>query len=365
MGLTSATIHTSDRIAFKRCRRKWFLGSNLGLNLTPISEKLPLWVGSGFHFALEDFHGYHRFPGPEEALLAYVAAHDKDLLPIGAIDMVDTLLGMLGYYQKWLERREQHYTLWVDGVPQVEVSFDLEMKNLSALYGFPVYYHGTLDRVVQDPYRQLLVEDYKTAASVDINKLITDPQISAYLWAAPIWYGKPFVGMLYSQFVKGYPEEPKTLVKGGFSQAKTQKTTHIIYRKALIDMYGEVPSNYLEFLNELADAESPEGDRYIRKDTVVRSPQEINSAYQHIEREAMDMIFLSLEACGDPTCAHLYPNQTRACIWDCPFRQICIAMEEGVDCTDIHGELFKDRNRTSEGAQAEWRTKIVWPEQAQ
>ena len=46
------SIHTSDRITFKRCRRKWDFSSPLRQHLAPQGGVVtPLWFGTGFHFA--------------------------------------------------------------------------------------------------------------------------------------------------------------------------------------------------------------------------------------------------------------------------------------------------------------------------
>jgi len=321
------------------------------MNLEPKSseQKVPLWFGSGFHFALEDFHGHNVFGKPEDALIAYHSVFRENELPIGADDAIELGLGMLGYYQQWVEHRNEYQTLVLEGVPQVEVGFDLELTELSGVAKQPVYYHGTFDRVVTDFYGRWWIEDYKTAAAIDTNKLQTDPQISAYLWAAEQWYQHPVEGMLYTQFAKDVPSEPKELAKGGFSQDKRQKTTHAVYRRALMHKFGKVPSEYVPFLNDLAAAETPEGNRFIRRDTVRRNYEEKVSTYKHIVAEGMEMLNDQLA---------LYPNPTRDCMWDCNFRTCCIAVDGGSDFLTVLDQEFQVRNETAKGEKPEWRNKL-------
>lgn len=363
MSQPEVTIHTHDRITFKRCKRYWYLASPLGLNLEPTSaeKKLNLWFGSGFHFAMEDYHGYRRFGYPEEAFEAYAAAFEPHELPYKAEESIELGMGMLAYYVKWLKRREEHKTVWLEGKPQVEVGFDLALSKVAEQFGMPVYYHGTFDRIVEDPYSRWLVEDFKTAASIDTVKLSTDPQISAYLWAAPYYFQRPIVGMLYSQYAKSIPREPKVLVKGGFSKDKSQKTSHLIYREALIRQFGQVPKEYIDILNEFASQESVEGDAFIRKDTVLRTDYERAMTERHIEAEACDMIALALEVGDDLTSPRLYPTPNRDCSWECPFRAVCIAMNEGADYEFLLEDSFRQRNRSAEGEEAPWRKRIRWP----
>src|SRR6266576_2717151 len=69
-----ARIRTSDRIGFKRCRRRWGWNSHLRGNLGPRESQAPLWYGTGMHFALEDFHGYNNYGSPTAAFKAYCDA---------------------------------------------------------------------------------------------------------------------------------------------------------------------------------------------------------------------------------------------------------------------------------------------------
>src|SRR5574343_280770 len=82
-GRRAIIIRTSDRIAFKQCRRKWGWSSHLKRNLGPKYLASPLWFGSAIHYALEDFHGYKRFANAADAFKAYCIAtakqHIRDL----------------------------------------------------------------------------------------------------------------------------------------------------------------------------------------------------------------------------------------------------------------------------------------------
>lgn len=54
-------IHTSDRAAFKECRRRWAWSSPSRRNLVPrvaqYGVAMPLWFGTGIHRALEAYYG--------------------------------------------------------------------------------------------------------------------------------------------------------------------------------------------------------------------------------------------------------------------------------------------------------------------
>lgn len=349
-------LHTSDRLAFKRCRRKWDLGSSLRRGLTPVdtTERLALWLGSGLHFALEDYHGYRRFPSPVEALEAYYQAFRPEELPDDADNDkgMPLLINMLEYYPQWLAApgRYQYETLIINGVPQVEVPFELELTDLSTPT-LTVVYRGTLDRVVVDSEGGYWVQDYKTTRIIDLNRMINDPQMKAYTWAAEQMYNVPFEGALLTQLVKAYPHPPAQLTRGGYSVDKRQKTTHALVRSTLIEHFGSIPNQYVDYLNHLALLEQPEGNSFIRTDRIMHNTATKVQTYQHILAEASEMLNLSLP---------IYPNETRDCPWDCSdFRAVCLAMEDGGDWLTLINENYKLKGEDRQ----EWRKRIKWPHQ--
>src|SRR5690625_880736 len=120
--LTPRVIRTSDRIQFKRCRRKWAFSSNLRGNLTYSGESpAPLWFGTGFHFALEDFHGYNRFGDPFKAFQAFAAASETadrksgtSTVPTDLDELLELAKEMFRHYGDWQENRREFETLRSD-----------------------------------------------------------------------------------------------------------------------------------------------------------------------------------------------------------------------------------------------------------
>lgn len=187
MGQVIAKIRTSDRIAFKRCRRKWGFSSSLKMNRTNEESKAPLWMGTGFHYAMEDYHGYNNHGHPSEAFRAYVRAVQATPLkrqPDNWEDLQDLAISMTDYYVEWLKSRQSLQTFWYNGKPQVEVQFEIPLpisQELKEKNGWDdVVYQGTLDRVCIDEHGRLWILDYKTAKSFATHHLDTDPQITTY-----------------------------------------------------------------------------------------------------------------------------------------------------------------------------------------
>ena len=386
-------LHTHDRLAYKRCRRKWNLSSPFGRHLKPKAAlhgvNPHLWFGTGIHFAMEDYHGYDRFEDPVMAFHTYVDSHEPEELPDEKDDLVELGTQMLDHYKDWEEKFANWQTVWREDRPLVEMQFSLVLDDLchykikdfdgeekryfrvedtnvwrtsenDALdevllkeYGaeyVQIVYHGTLDRVVKDIHGDLWILDYKTAKSYDGQKLSLDPQISAYCWAAEQWLGMEIKGMLYVQMIKKAPS-PGRITQQGVSADKRQVTTHKMYRETLIDYYGSVdkaPKKNIDFLNDLADRELENGDPFIRFDFVEKNEASKVNTYYNILAEGKEML--------DPNLP-LYPNPTRDCAWDCPFREVCLAMEEDGDY-EFMLEEFESRSETRKEEVERWQKRL-------
>ena len=121
-------------------------------------------------------------------------------------------------------------------------------------------------------------------------------------------------------------------------------------RRALKKKYGKPPVQYREVLQALLEKETPEGDAFIREDRLYRNPNFIASEKWKVQCEAADMTNPELP---------LYPNPTRDCSWDCPFRSPCLAMDDGADWEQMiaDGYIQKGDLRKS------WRSRLVLPGQ--
>jgi hypothetical protein len=330
-GLAHDEIHTSDRLLFRRCRRKWYFASPLRLNMQKKEEEyLPFWVGTGAHVALEDYHGYNRFGSPAVAWSAYVNSFSPSVLPHGWEESYEIIKGLLQYYvDYWLPKRNVFKTFTIDGVPQVEVHFKIPIPGTDALYV------GTFDRIVEDRFGRLYIQDYKFVKKYDLNKFDLDQQITSYLCAAPLYYNRPFEGLVYHQFIKAPLAGPQRLaVRGGFSKSKSNPTTYGLYRAALLAEYGGIPADYVDHLRWLGGLESTAGDMYIRMDIVKRSAKQLEVERKKMIAETKDMTNPKLP---------LYPNPTPGCNYECAFKNVCIGMDSGLDWKSMLRSGFERR----------------------
>ena len=235
----------------------------------------------------------------------------------------------------------------------MEVEFSLQIPGRKDKAPFA----GTFDGIMIDDYGRWWVKEIKTAKRIDIGKLDTDPQISAYCLAAEQHYQHEFEGVVYLQFLKGVPQEPKVLkaAKGKdavkdaeFSVDMSQKTTYDVYRAAVIKRYGSIPDKYQDFLGVLQDQETQEGNKFIRVDMVTRNSSMVNNEIWKLQAEARDML--------DPELP-LYPNPTYMCSSDCEFKAACLAMDDGSDWESILEADFEPRHEAFD-----WRERLVLPE---
>jgi hypothetical protein len=363
-------VHTSDLQNFLRCRRKWNWQSRLRENLIAIGSAIgPLWFGSGIHFALEDYHGWRRWQDPREAFAAYYDAFKESELPVDHDTLLDLGFGMLDYYHRhWLPTHPDEYqTLWVNDLPQVEVDVHIPLNQLLWDYAeaagrltdvlklllttVEIVYSLTFDRVVLDVYDRILGVDYKTARQIDTGKLANDFNVGAYHWGLTKFYQDQAEGMIWQQFLKDVPHPPKRLVNGTFSQNKQQNTTYMLYREALIKRFGKVPAQYIEFLNYLSNQQTYEGDKFIRRDIQRRNKAQSQSTETKILQITLDMFDAALP---------LYPNPTRDCSWDCPFKDPCLAMDDGSDFSYMLSTAYTQWK----GYKDDWRERIEWPEES-
>lgn len=366
-GRRAIIIRTSDRIAFKQCRRKWGWSSHLKRNLGPKYLASPLWFGSAIHYALEDFHGYKRFANAADAFKAYCIAtakqHIRDL-PTDANELY--LLGtqMMDYYEnQWLRYKPADQTYWeVDAegnnIPQVEVNFAIEvpldehphLKELAAAHGADaVIYRGTIDRVSIDEEGRLWIVEYKTAKRAEHMHYLTDPQVTTYVWAASHIYNRPIAGVVYHQFVKTAPLPPRVLSTGKLSTAANLVSSYPLYRQQLIDLYGDdqlAPEANRNFLATLAMGETPDRDRYIVRERIHRNAASCDSEAQLILLELEDMLNINLP---------LYPNPTRDCGRFCSFMSACTSMNDG---SDWEAELDTDFSPRDQAADRMWRNRM-------
>lgn len=350
-------VRTSDRATFKRCRRKWGFSSANRRNLDARERPSYFWIGTGGHFALEDYHGYNYYGSPVTAFEAYIHANEEWArtssykLPADYKEQADLGCQILEYYLKWARNRPEHPTVWIDGQPMVELRLLVELP-IEPPEGYEkVVYQATIDRLV-DIEGQYWVTDYKFYKSFQEGTLDYDQQMTSYCWIAQAAFDVPIAGAILHEFKKTVPNEPRILTSGKLSTDKSQLTTHAMYKETIEAMFGSVqaaPKPYIDALNHFAYQENEHGDRFIRRTPTTRNPAQIESEGSRILMEVGEMINPNLP---------LYTNPTKDCVWDCAFSEVCMAMDRDEDWEF----LLQDSTVSRDEEKEEWRMHLPSPQ---
>lgn len=357
----TAVIRTSDRGQFKSCRRRWSFSSHLHRNLEPLQAQTPLWFGTGIHFAMEDYFNpksEYPFETPGEAFKAYVLAtqlQSQQQMPDDWEEQNVMGMAMLNYlHDVWLKTRDPLETLIYKGIPQLEINFLIDIPfDIKKLYPDSPYdnsiYSGTIDRVTIDKLGRIWLVDYKTAKIMKSSHFANDPQVTAYCWAAQEMYPEyEIAGMIYWQFLKAVPKQPEPLKSGKISTAKNKKTSHALYRQALIDTYGSVDKSspeHISYLNNLAISEDEDHDAYITRNKIYKNPRSLAAEGAKILLEVADMLNPNIS---------LYPNATFMCPGMCPHYEVCLSVDDGSDWEFQLNAETQERAKSDES----WRASL-------
>lgn len=337
-------VHTSCRIAFKRCRRKWNLGSYMRQNLTPIRVNDKLWLGTGIHFALSEYYGkqldlVETFANWSSDEVKRIKSNEGLWIEQEQMlnEQISLGLGLIDHYSMWCKDEDPKWFVKVIATEhdfRVPILDDEGKQVIDPVTNEPVWYVGRIDGIVQDEFGNYWLLEHKTAKAFNTEKLPLDEQCGSYIWAAQQIYGYKLEGVIYNVIRKKLPTVPEELKKGGLSQNKSMDTTWQVYYKALIEHYGgkeNVPmEQYKPFLEMLYE----KGNPFFLRTRVHRNQYEIVDIGRRIYREWLDMTRADL---------HLYPNPTQDCMWDCDFRSVCLAMNDGSDYQFMIDGMFEQR----------------------
>lgn len=383
-------IHTSERKAFRACRRRWDWVYNE--MYTPQVNSEPLEFGIAFHRAMEIFYEPRTWLSSLEvrtdlALVAFKMECDKQLKHYMRLHS-DPDVEVLNSYKNRLElglNMIRHYCEKMSPIydhgwtpVRVEVGFEVpindsdtqkqlwckcdrcwskykkykDIDEATDLWkslewkGLPVTYGGRLDALFQDKHGRYWIADWKTTSRLldedaESSFLQLDDQVASYLWALS-QYGINCAGFVYVEIKKAFPKPPERLArvtKGrSFSTNKQNLTTYAIFLKTIQkeDNAAWQMGLYDEYLAWLRN----EGAKFTQRHQIHKNVAEINNAGAVIALEAMDMI-------NDP---RIYPQPGRfSCNW-CLFKQPCLGVNMNEDYQYTLDTMFTKK------------TKLYWEE---
>lgn len=384
------SVHTSERMSFRGCRRRW----NWVFNdrYYPLTTPRPLEFGTAFHKAMETWYDPEMWnKDPETRLLlalmafrtvcaeqkaAYLKLKESEELELDIEQEFKERLelgeGMIRYHctkvsprldqglkplhveiefevpvvdpdteeQLWC-KCNQCWTLWGRYVQGSDNGLSLsgEWK------GLPVTYGGRIDCLMVDELGRLWIVDWKTASRLSGQEegdtpddfLQLEDQVTSYVWA--LWTLQiPVAGFIHHEIKKAFPVEPepnKVQRKGcWYSVNKQQNTSYELYLETVSegDPTGLASGAYDEFLEYLRKF----GPSYFSRKQVHRNENELRNAGHNIYLEAKEMTRRDLP---------LYPSPGRFACNFCAYRQPCLAMNQGDDVQYLLESNYEKRER--------------------
>jgi len=319
-------IRIHDIMEFLRCRRAWDLSSPLRKNLTPIQPNKNLFLGTGVHYALQQYYDPATFNegiliDPTEPFKEWFEKEKQKIYTENEItveleemlqEQYDLGMGMLEHYAGWAPQHDDFTVIGTELELQVPLKLPSRLK-----FDEPVVYGGRIDKLIQDSHGKLWVVDFKTWTQVDLDRLKLEMQPSAYLWALKEQYDLEVEGVMYTILRKKVPRRPSLLTSGGLSKARNIDTTYEVYlnevRKHNLD-----PSDYTEILGYLKE----KGNTFFIREHVIRTKQEIEEFGERLSTIASEML--------DPELA-IYPAPEAFKCRLCQFKPVCLAYAEGQD----------------------------------
>jgi hypothetical protein len=336
---TSAT----ERAAFRRCHRQWFL--SVVHRLEPVTGNPNFWLGTLVHKGLETYYksiqsGMSHADATQAALDMYEDHYD------GTIGDIAESLGFLwssvepGYRElatlgfemlsNYFERELDHPV--VDEIVDVErrVQIPIRTAGGSRIGWLSVQ----ADLVGRRDGGRFVVVDHKTAGrDPNVAQLDIDDQLTAEVYAVWKSSGEFPEEAVYNVLKKKAPQPPKRLKdgKGGvpkLSMDKSQQTTYDLYLKEIRTLSLNV-ADYGEILVYLQEQEELGETQFFRRESVLRTPQQMEAFERDLYWEYRDMRSVAAHP------ERAYPNPSPFACPGCPVRVACLTIQDDGDVAAI------------------------------
>lgn len=325
-------VRVTEVERFKECRRAWYLGEIRGL-----VPKVPtdyLWFGDKMHIGLQKLAETND---TEQAIAAYMDACNAsipdlekgfgsfwpDVAPMFQ-ELVTLGRGMLHNYAIFDKATGMRLK-----TTALEERLFVPIHNPAgrALKGMPQL-TARMDRlVVREGQDGEYIIDYKNSTRqwTEGRNLELDEQTTGYHYE--FWRVRGYLprGMIYDTLLKRVPNEPRVLKNGTLSKDKDQGTTFELYTAALREMNLD-PKDYTDILAQLKEQA---WTKYFKREVTTRNLAQIKAYESDLYYTFQDM----REVARDPRKAYPSPSPMRCP--RCPFRDVCLAMNDGSDYEDI------------------------------
>lgn len=354
-------IHITDLNAFTGCRRRWNWQSTLRRGLQKAVVPEPLFTGLATHIGLDAFHSNH-----DNVYCAVSAA--KQWMK----KRVESIIGRTGAI--WDDERNmineshrlttamlKHYALWhrdmklsdkweVIGTEQLftvpipvpqrvlagmshcdKMAAGMRLKfhddaRIMAWYSGRIQLSGRFDGLIRERGTgDIYLLEFKTARTLANTRwVMRGLQGTAYVYAAQQLH--PNVrGILYRILRKKAPAMPKPLVRGGYSQAKSQDTSFRYFKHYLRMEATATECDPRELYREnekILRHLHGQPEKFFLERKISKSPPLIKSVMETIYYEGTRMINPSVP---------IFANSGWSTCAGCPFQDPCDLLEMGLE----------------------------------
>lgn len=385
------SIHTSERRAFRACRRRWDWAYRQGFHPTVMAK--PLEFGIAYHVAMETWYDpdswlKDREKQSEHAVQAfrqtvfdqytrYVELNGipEDLVVEDYNQRLELGVAMVKYYtQKVSPILDKELTPLAVEIPfEVPLGFkctcetcwdkwskstyikdDLNYKNellgvrdltqyrTNYWSGLPVTFGGRIDAIFMDLEGRIFCFDWKTTSKIldDFDEaafLELDDQVAGYPVALRK-LGRRVDGFIYHEQRKAVPAAPKMLqreYKGRiFSTDKNAPVEYDVFLNTIMnqDLRAFNMGFYDEYLEYL---QGPLAPKFYQRHSIIKTDIQIENFWNDLISEAKDML-------RDP---RVYPQPSRFSCNSCLYRVPCDGKNRNEDYMYTLNSLFVGSDR--------------------
>ena len=338
---TSAT----ERAAFRRCHRQWFL--TVVHRLEPVTGNPNYWLGTLVHKGLEVYYkslqaGMPHAGATQAALDAYEDAYDVSLNDLSeglgflwpSVEPGYREMGELGFemLSNYFERELGSPV--VDEVVDVERRVKVPIKSSHQRAHRIGWLSVQADLVGRRDGGRLAVVDHKTAGrDPNVSQLDIDDQLTAEVYAVWKSSGEFPEEAVYNVLKKRAPQPPKRLKdgKGGvpkLSMDKSQQTTYDLYLKE-VRALGLNVADYGEILIYLQEQEELGETQFFRRESVIRTPAQMEAFERDLYWEYLDMRTVAAHP------ERAYPSPSPFNCPGCSVRVPCLTIQDDGDVAAV------------------------------
>jgi hypothetical protein len=319
-------ITSSDRQAFKRCRRAWDLGSRLRQNWEPVALPAGADPGEAVRAALAVWY----FPGMWEwdraivRPLALEAFHRVAAAwPTGSDDVVAQGDQLLARYFEWAPSVDRFTPVRVETDFQVSIPDPADpVHDLAGADGAAVHFAGRVELLVVDQFDAYWLVEHRVGDRwADDDELVLDEVGATFCWAwARFFIGMEVAGVIYNELrsdveladasVPPSPPGPDSVVAVGHRRMYVRSD------------HAAVPEI------------TREGNDVFRRTRVSRGAVELERVRRNLGLEARDMTSAGLS---------VYPAPSWDVCSECLYRPPCMALNTGRDAGSVLDASYRPR----------------------